>query len=131
MSACYKNNCFGKSFIISVIVGIITAVLKFFAVITVGNAFLWFAFGTAIVTLATFVWIAAFTNFYDVRNCLRQNLLAFVTGIFGTLLTCVVLFATTFTSTSVAGAIITGLLLTFLTLILTTATHFVKCVVEN
>ncbi len=131
MSACYRNNCVGIAVIISIIVGAITAVLSFAAVITVGTAFLWVAFGIAVVALATLVWIAAFTNCEDVRRCLERVLWALVTGIFGTLLTAVILLAITFAATSVVGAIITGLLLAFLTLILTTSTCFVKCVVED
>ena len=131
MSACYRNNCVGISIIISIIVGAITAVLSFAAVITVGTAFLWVALGVAVVALATLVWIAAFTDCCDVRRCIRSVFWALITGIFGTILTSVILLAITFAAASVVGAIITGLLLAFLTLVLTTSACFVKCVVED
>ena len=131
MSACYRNNCVGIAIIISIIVGAITAVLSFAAIITVGNAFLWVALGIAIVALATLVWIAAFTNCEDVLRCIRRVFFALITGIFGAILTSVILLAITFAATSVVGAIITGLLLAFLSLILTTAVCFVNCVIEN
>ena len=131
MSACSRNNCVGIAIIISIIVGAITAVLSFAAIITVGNAFLWVALGIAIVALATLVWIAAFTNCEDVLRCIRRVFFALITGIFGAILTSVILLAITFAATSVVGAIITGLLLAFLSLILTTAVCFVNCVIEN
>jgi len=131
MSACYRNNCVGIAIILSIIVGAITAVLNFAAVITVGTAFLWVALGIAVVAFATLVWIAAFSDCEDVRRCLERVSLSLVTGIFGAILTSVILLAITFAATSVIGAVITGLLLAFLTLILTTSACFVKCVVEN
>ena len=127
--SCYRNNCVGLSIIISIIVGAITAVLSFAAVITVGTAFLWVALGIAVAAFAALVWISAFAD-CDARRCLKGVLLALITGIFGAILTSVILLAVTFAATSVAGAVITGLLLAFLTLILTTAACFVKCVVE-
>ncbi len=130
MSACYRNNCVGIAVIISIIVGAIAAVLSFAAVITVGTAFLWVALGIAVAAFATLVWISAFAD-CEAKRCLRQVFLALITGIFGAILTSVILLAITFAATSVVGAIITGLLLAFLTLILTTAACFVKCVVED
>ena len=130
MSACYRNNCVGIAVIISIIVGAIAAVLSFAAVITVGTAFLWVALGIAVVAFATLVWISAFAD-CEAKRCLRSVFLALITGIFGAILTSVILLAITFAATSVVGAIITGLLLAFLTLILTSSACFVNCVIED
>ncbi len=126
----YKSHLVKISVVISIFIGFITAMLKLAEIITFCTVFLWITFGIAVVTFATLVWIAAFAD-CDTRHCLNNVLRPLVTGIFGTMLTSVVLLAVTFTETSVAGAIITGLLTAFLTLILTTATCFVKCVADS
>ncbi len=119
----YCFGCIGASVIASIIIGIIAAVLRFTAVITVTPAFLWVALGIAIVYLA----VALLSSCGTTNRCVCKNLTAFLTGILGTALTALILLGITFAATSTIGSIITGALLFFLSLTVTTAACLVKC----
>ena len=118
-------SCTGKAVISGVIIGIITAVLRYTALITVTPAFLWVLFGIAIgflgITLLTSASCCA-----NGENCCG-NLGTFLAGILGTILTSVILLGVTFAATSIIGAIISGILLFFFTLTLVSATCLIKC----
>lgn len=123
-----KFNCVGLAVIASIIVGIVTAMLRITAVITVTPAFLWVLFGIAVVYLGVMLLSAALLRGIGIRYCVCGNLPAVLTGILGTILTSVILLAITFAATSVIGAIITGALLFFFSLILTATACLVSCV---
>lgn len=124
----HKNNCLFSAVVASIIIGIIAAVLRFTAVITVTPAFLWVVFGIAIVYLAITSIISAVVRSGGTRGCICSILPVLLTGILGTVLTSVVLLAIEFVATSVIGAIITGALLTFFSLTLTSVACLSKCV---
>ena len=113
-----KPSCVGLSVIASVILGVIAALLRITAVITVTPAFLWVALGIAIVYLAI---LLATTGYGRANSCRCGNgtLTAILAGILGTALISVILLAITFVATSIIGAILTGLLILFLSLIVT------------
>lgn len=123
-----KFNCVGLAVIASIIVGIVTAMLRITAVITVTPAFLWVLFGIAVVYLAVLLIVSAVFRGYGGRSCVCMNLPAILAGILGTILTAVILLAITFEATSIIGAIITGALLFFFSLILTATACLVKCI---
>lgn len=123
-----KFNCVGLAVIASIIVGIVTAMLRITAVITVTPDFLWVLFGIAVVYLAVLLLASAAMRGYTNRGCVCGNLPAIITGILGTVLTSVILLAITFAATSIIGAIITGALLFFFSLILTATACLVKCI---
>ena len=119
------TNCSALGFVASIILGIITAGLRFMAIITVTPAFAWTVFGIAVVyLLATF---AVFIGSNNVPGCICSGLPALLTGILGTILTAVILLAVTFAATSVVGAILTGALVLFFSLIITSTACLVKC----
>lgn len=122
-----RNNCVLLALFASVIIGVITTVLRITAVITVTPAFLWTTFGIAVGYLAISLLALSPGRAY-LRDCLCPVLPLFLTGILGTVLTSVILLAITFVATSIPGAIITGLLLTFFSLLITSATCLVKCI---
>ena len=116
-------SCTGISVLVSIIIGVIAAILRYTAVITVTPAFLWVLLGISIVYLG----ITLFTSAFGERNRCCDFLNAFLTGVLGTVLTSVILLGVTFAATSIIGAIITGALLFFFSLLITTATCLIRC----
>ena len=113
---------------VSIILGIIAAVLTFLGTITVGNAFLWVVFGIAVSYLAILLVVAATSRGFTLRRCVCPLLAILLTGILGAIITAVILLAITFAATSGIGAIIVGLLVAFFFLIITVTACLVKCV---
>ena len=119
----FKLSCTGLAVAASIIVGVITAILRFTGVITLTPAFLWVALGIAVVYLA----LLLLSTVSRRKNCCRVALGALLIGILGTILLSVVLLAVTFAATSVFGAIISGLLLAFASLIFTATACYINC----
>ena len=122
-----KFGCVAISAIASFIIGIIAAALTFTATITITPAFLWVAFGIAIVYLLATLVSSAFIRTAGIRGCVCSTLPALLTGILGTALSALVLLGVSFAATSVLGAIIAGVLVFFLSLTVTTTACLVKC----
>ena len=123
-----KGSCTFVAVATSIIVGLITFVLRFTATITVTPAFLWVLLGIAVVYLLAApisVYLAASLG---VRSCLCPAVNSLIWGILGTVLFSVILLAISFVATSIVGAIITGLLLAFFTLTLTSVACIIKCI---
>ncbi len=123
-----KKDCTLLAVAASIIVGIITFILQFTAVITVTPAFLWALLGTAVVYLLATPLTVYFARSAGSGRCICPAVLALIWGILGTILTAVVLLGITFAATSVIGAIITGLLPAFFTLIVTSVACIIKCI---
>ncbi len=122
-----RTDCTGIAIVASIIIGIITAFLRFSVVITVIPAFLWVVFGIAVVYLAL-----AFVGRRNGENnpssrCRCRSLTTFLIGVLGTILFSLILLAIPFAATSVIGAIITGLLLLFFTLLITSVVCQLTC----
>lgn len=100
-----RCNCIGLSVIASLIIGIITAFLRITAVISVSQIFLAVLFGIAVIYLAILLAGALLGDRYIACAGSCHSLTALLTGILGTILTSVVLFAISFVATSVIGAI--------------------------
>ena len=124
-----KNDCTTLGVIASIIIGIITGILRYTAVITVTPAFLWVALGVAAVYLAVLLFNAGRYRTGG-RFCRCRSLKTLLFSILGAALTSVVLLAVAFAATSVLGAIITGLLLTFLSVIFTSTACLVFCTAD-
>ena len=122
-----RNNCSCTTIVASIVIGIITAILRFMAVITVTPAFLWVLFGIAVVYLAILPITAAIIRNSSSRTCVCPAITPLVAGILGTILVSVILLAIPFAATSLFGAIITGALLTFFSLTVTSTACLVKC----
>ena len=122
-----KSSCTGLSIVASIIIGIITAFLRFTAVITTTPAFLWVLFGIAVVYLAIALILPNLRKRPDEYACTCTPLSTLLVGILGTILTSVILLAIEFVATSIIGAIITGALLLFFSLIITSTVCLVKC----
>lgn len=119
-----RFGCTGFAIIASIIIGVITALLRITAVITVTPAFLWVVFGIAIAYLAINLLVASWSK----KNyCSEKSLPLVLTGILGTVLFSVVLLVVDFVATSIIGAIITGALLFFFSLLITSTLCLVKC----
>ena len=128
MSNCYcRFNCTLFAVIVSVIIGIVAALLNITAAITVTPAFLWVLFGIAVVYLAVTLLASSFARGLGLRDCVCRILNFLFAGILGTILSAVILLGITFAATSVLGAIISGLLLAFFTLTITTVACLAYC----
>lgn len=120
-----KIGCTAVAVVVSLILGIIAAGLRFMAIITVTPAFAWTVFGIAVVYL-----LVALTTFISKDNipcCVCASLPTFLTGILGAVLTSVILLAISFAATSIIGAIITGAFVLFFSLIITVSACMIKC----
>lgn len=118
-------SCTGKSIIASIIIGVLAAIFRFTALITITPAFLWVLLGIAVGFLGISLLSSAFCC-SGTENCC-ERLGTFLTAILGTTLTSIILLGITFAATSVIGAIITGFLLFFFSLLITSAVCLIKC----
>ena len=119
-----RPSCGTIAVIASIIIGVITAILRFTAVITLTPAFLWVVLGIAVAYQAVLV---ITTSASCKSGCICSILPFLQTGILGAILTSVILLAITFAATSVLGAIIAGVTLAFLSLIFTATACLIKC----
>ena len=119
-----KRDCSGTAIVVSIIIGIITAFLRYSGIITLTPAFLWVIFGIAVVYLALAFLKSPITR---KSHCICSNLPVFLAGILGTILTSLILLAITFEATSLIGAIIAGAALFFFSLIITTTACIIEC----
>lgn len=118
-------NCTGLSVVASIIIGVITAILQFNAIITLTPAFLWVTLGIGVVYLGI-VFVVSALNF-DGPICICNILSVVLTGILGTILLSMVLLGISFAAGSIIGALLSGLLLAFFTLLITSAACLTKC----
>ena len=127
---CCKGNCTLLAIGASIILGIVAAVLRFMAIITVTPAFLWVVFGISVVYLAILLLVTGLSRVIRGRGCLCTILPVLISGILGAILTDVILLAITFAATSGIGTIIVGLLVFFFSLVITTTSCLVKCLAD-
>ena len=122
-----KSSCIGLAIVASIIIGVITGILSYTAVITITPAFLWVLLGIAVVYLAIIVIATPFFRGRGLRYCICRVVSALLTGILGTILTSIILLGVSFAATSIIGTIIGALLLGFFTLTITSAACLIKC----
>lgn len=112
-----RCRCTAAAWIVSIIVGVVTAFLQITGMITVTTAFLWVTFGVAVVYLG----IAALTagRVSNGTPCIGGALRSALGSALGTILLSVLLLAIGITATSIFSAILVGLLLFFFSALLT------------
>ena len=124
------NNCSCRpacgvvALIVSIFIGIIAAILRFTAIITVTPAFLWVVLGVAVVYQAILLVTSAITCKY---RCICFVLPYLQVAILGAILTSILLLAIEFAATSAIGAIITGISIAFFALIFGATACLIKC----
>ena len=121
-----RCTCTAWAVIASAVIGVLTAFLQITGVITVTPAFLWVAFGIAVVYLGILVVAAALAGCPERSACRCTALNALLTGILGTILLSLILLSVGIVATSVISAILVGLLLFFLTLMLSSSACYVR-----
>ncbi len=126
-----RRDCVGLAAVVSVILGVIAALLNITAVITVAPAFLWVAFGIAIGYLAVLLIGVGRGLRVSACGCGGNALTAVLIGILGAALVSVILLAIPFAATSIVGAILVGLLVLFLSLIVTATACLVRCLANT
>lgn len=121
-----RCSCTGAAAIVSAVVGVLTAFLQSTGVITVTPAFLWVAFGIAVVYLGVLVVSASLAGCPERTGCRCSALNALLLGLLGMVLFALVLLSVGIVATSVVSAILVGLLLFFLALALTSSACYVR-----
>lgn len=120
-----RCSCTAAAVIAGAIIGVLSAFFQITGIITVTPAFLWVAFGIAVVYLGVLVPATALAGTGGVCKC--DALAALLAGILGTVLFAAVLLAVGIVATSVLSAILVGLLLFFFTLTFGATACFVRC----
>ena len=124
-----RFSCTGVALVLSVIVGIVTALLTVTGTVVLAPVFTIVAAGIAVVYFAILLLGAVFGRL-GCSACRRTTLTAILVGLIGVLLTAVLLLAVGFAATSILGAVITGLLLAFLTLVFASTACYVSCAAD-
>lgn len=122
-----RLGCTAGAAIAAAIIGVLTAFLQITGVIALTPAFLWVAFGIAVVYLAVLAVTAALATRREAQPCQCRPLRIVLAGILGTILFALVLLAVGIVATSVVSAILVGLLLFFFTLVLAGTACLVRC----
>lgn len=122
-----RPDCTVAGFVVSLVLGVITAFLRITGEISLTSAFLWVLLGIAVLFLAVSL-IAAAVFREDGCNNLCSVLTPFLIGVIGTVVLSVLLLAFEFAATSVIGAILTGSLLFFFFLTVTFAACLTRCI---
>lgn len=135
MSSCNCNCRCGCACVIaaavsSVIIGIITAFLLITEAISVSVAFLWAAFGIAVLYLAVLAASASRLRASGGCNCLCAVLNAVLAGILGTVLFSLILLAVGIVAGSILSTILSGLLLGSFALIISGSACLVRCLAD-
>lgn len=120
------TSCTGIGIVISLVLGVIAAFLRYSAVITIGTSFLWVTFGIAVLVLLLALYLSSRAR-GSVRECMCSHSTGLLTGIGGTIVTSLVLLAVSFAATSTVGAIISGLLVFSFFLIISTLICLIPC----
>lgn len=115
-------SCTGIALIASIAIGVLAAIFRYIALITVTPAFLWVTFGIAIGLLGI-----SLLRRRDEDACECRAQAPFLVGILGTILTSVILLGISFAATSLIGAIITGALLFFFSYMIISAVCKISC----
>ena len=123
-----KCSCAVLAIILSLVVGVVAAMLTFMAVITVTPAFLWVLFGIATAYLLALPYRASVVRRIGTQACICSILPAVLVGLVGTVLASLALLGITFAATSIVGALVTGALLALFTLIITSTACLAKCI---
>ena len=119
-------SCTGIGVVISLVLGVIAAFLRYSAVITVGTSFLWVTFGISVLVMLLTLALSARSH-NSVKHCICEVLPGLITGIVLTMLTSLILLAVTFAATSIAGAVITGILILSFSIIITSVLCLIIC----
>jgi hypothetical protein len=106
--------------------GVLTAFLQITGVITVTTAFLWVAFGIAVVYLGVLALASGLARCQEGSSCRCTALNALLAGILGTILLSLIPLSVGIVATSVISAILVGLLLFFLGLALISTACYVR-----
>lgn len=122
-----RPDCTVVGFVVSLVLGVVTAFLRITGEISLTSAFLWVLLGIAVLFLAVSL-IAAAVFREDGCNNLCSVLTPFLIGVIGTVILSVLLLAFEFAATSVIGAILTGSLLFFFFLTVTFAACLTRCI---
>lgn len=125
-----RPQCSLIGLIVAVGIGILGAILRYTAIVTVTPAFLWVLFGIAIVVLASAPITVAVVRMGGRESCICSSLGGILAGTLGTILTSVLLLGITFAATSAVGAVIFGLLAGFFALTLASIACLAICIAK-
>lgn len=116
-------SCIGGSAVISAIIGVISAVLRYNAVITITPSFLWVFFGIAVGFLAITLLTSSLAK---CEQCCR-GLNSVLLGIAGTIFCSVVLLGIEFAAISAFGTLLTALITFSFSFMLLSIMCLIRC----
>ena len=124
-----RFSCTAVAAVLSVIAGIVTALLTVTGTIVVAPVFFLLAVSIAVVALVL-LFLGAVFGRLGCSDCRRNGINTILVGIIGALISGIILIAVGFAATSIIGAILTGFLLAFLTLIFVSTACFIRCAID-
>ena len=122
-----RVDCVFLSIAAAIIVGIVTAIAQFTAIVTFTTIFYIVAFGVAVLLLAVFLALVPVLYRVTCQNCCGSGVKLTTIGILGTITTSIVLLAVGFAATSGLGAVFVGILAAFFTLAVTSIVCTINC----
>ena len=124
-----RITCTGLAIVASIVIGIIAAILRYTAVITLTTPFLWAIFGIALGFIFLLLILAPNYRGFSSRCCVCPNINTALIGAVATIFLALVLVGVTFVATSVIGAIIAGAFIGAFSLTVLSIACLVKCAV--
>lgn len=124
-----RFSCTSVGVILSVIVGVVTALLTVTGTVTIAPVFFTVAAATAAGALIILFLAAVFGRF-GCSCCVQNSIAAVLIGVLGVLATAAILTSVVFAATSILGAVVTGLLLAFLSLIFVSYACLIRCLTD-
>lgn len=128
-----RRRCGSAGIIIGIILGVIVAVLFSFGLAPLILNGIWAVFAFAGAVLVYVMALAAASSFCGssnvLRECLITNIRCLLIGIFGSILTALVLVSISLEISSILVSAIVGLVILFLTLLIASLVSFLKCLI--
>lgn len=114
----------------AIIVGIVSAIAQFTAIVTFTTVFYIVAFGVAVLFLTVLLALVPVLYKVTCQSCCGSNVKLATIGILGAIAASIVLLAVGFAATSSIGAVFVGLLAAFFTLTVTSIVCTINCASE-
>lgn len=131
---CRCSNC-TSGIIVSLIFGIITAVLFSLGITELIMNSIWVSLGFAAISLIYIMTLAVISNIADkfssLRHCLFKNIKCLTISIFGCIISSVVLVSLTLNIASIITTIIVGLSAFFFMLLIFSMISLIKCLIYS
>ncbi len=128
-----RRSCGSAGVIIGIILGVIVAVLFSLGLTPLILNGIWTALGLSGAVLVYVMALAAVSSFGGasnvLRECLIRNIRCLLTGIFGSIISALILVSISLEISSIVVSVIVGLLALFLTMLIASLVSFLRCLI--